>query len=82
MTDTLLLQCDRCGSTRFEIPEHPVSDDVVTCTACGTSKPYEELETGAIAKRRLKGATARQLAAETPGRVDPLGPRVLLNDRV
>jgi hypothetical protein len=81
MTDSILMRCDRCGSTRFEFPENPLPDDVVTCVACGISKPYGERESAALHIRDLKGPTARELAGEAANLVYSLGRRVLLNVR-
>jgi DNA-directed RNA polymerase subunit RPC12/RpoP len=45
MSDSsLVFHCTRCGSTKFEMPEHPKDNDIVTCSGCGAKGKYGDIK--------------------------------------
>ena len=44
MSDKLELICANCGSKKFEYPTRPKRNDKVTCTGCGATSKYGELQ--------------------------------------
>jgi DNA-directed RNA polymerase subunit RPC12/RpoP len=40
-TDPATVLCDKCG-TPLQTPDHPKSDDIVTCPYCGDVSAYKD----------------------------------------
>ncbi len=49
-TDSIKIQCSRCGSKLFEHPSDPKPDDMITCSGCGDSARYDAVREAAIEK--------------------------------
>jgi len=41
-------KCTGCGSKHFEIPKHTNPNDTITCTGCGATGRYADIQAVAI----------------------------------
>jgi hypothetical protein len=48
----IFLECPRCRSSRFDVPESPRGDSACQCIVCGEWYTYAELEREATQKVR------------------------------
>ncbi|MCY1311517.1 hypothetical protein D9M71_811030 [compost metagenome] len=55
----IALKCANCGSKKFDVPRHPKSDSVVTCSGCGAKGLYGKLMGDGVAQ--AKKAIEREL---------------------
>jgi len=53
------LSCARCGNEKFELPDHPVSSSIVTCSGCGAKGKYGDLM--GSAKRQITSQVKKEL---------------------
>jgi NAD-dependent SIR2 family protein deacetylase len=63
MGSDLAFHCTRCGSTRFEMPEHPKDKDIVTCAGCGAKGEYGTIRKAMLdlAKKHMDDMASKAL---------------------
>ena len=63
MSDSLEFHCMRCGSKKFEMPEHPGDADIVTCAGCGAKGKYGDIRKtmSDLAKKQVEDMVSKAL---------------------
>jgi RNase P subunit RPR2 len=64
--DKITFKCRACGSAKFALPSNPRPDDVVTCSGCGATARYGDVQAATVklAKREIQDMFERAFAGK------------------